>query len=88
MIGPENLASIDNYARVEYKSCVGPAAIAINLGQPFVDDLKLEVENDGTVQVRSSSRMGSSDLFVNKKRVEYLGNSLRSKGWDIPAVSY
>ena len=90
---------------VEYKSCVGPAALAINFGQPFIDDLKLEVtKNSNTitsslvgggsgsgsivVDVKSSSRMGSSDLFVNRKRLEYLGNILRERGWDVPPPKY
>jgi hypothetical protein len=91
---------------VEYKSCVGPAALAINFGQPFIDDLKLEVtknsntiassSDDGgrsgsgsiVVDVKSSSRMGSSDLFVNRKRLEYLGNILRERGWDVPPPKY
>ena len=90
---------------VEHKSCVGPAALAINFGQPFIDDLKLEVtKNSNTiasslvgggsgsgsivVDVKSSSRMGSSDLFVNRKRLEYLGNILRERGWDVPPPKY
>jgi hypothetical protein len=87
---------------VEYKSCVGPAALSINLGQPFIDDLKLEVKNADAVsssgggsssggivvEVKSSSRMGSSDLFVNRKRLEYLGNKLRERGWSVPPPKY
>jgi len=89
---------------VEYKSCVGPAALAINLGQPFIDDLKLEVKNADAVsssgggsgsssgsivvEVKSSSRIGSSDLFVNRKRLEYLGNKLRERGWSVPPPKY
>ncbi|MEZ4320638.1 MAG: DUF1499 domain-containing protein [Myxococcota bacterium] len=37
----------------------------------FKDDLELEVEEDG-VHVRSASRVGHSDLGVNRKRVEAL----------------
>ena len=80
--------------QLEFRSCIGPAAIAINLAQPFVDDVILELDNVGsngaiTVQVKSSSRMGSSDLFVNKKRIEYLGNELRQKhGWIVPDIKY
>lgn len=81
---------------LEYKSCIGPAALAINLAQPFIDDVILEfeerkLENDVMVvivQVKSSSRMGSSDLNVNKKRIEYLGEKLRQQGWIIPNVRY
>ena len=81
---------------LEYKSCIGPAALAINLAQPFIDDVILEfeerkLENDVmvlTVQVKSSSRMGSSDFNVNKKRIEYLGEKLRQQGWIVPNVRY
>ena len=80
-------------ARLEYKSCVGPAALAINLGQPFIDDLKLEMQDSNAsgvlvVEVKSSSRMGSTDLFVNKKRIEFLGSELRKLGWNVPDVKY
>lgn len=89
----ENSDTSTSSATLEYKSCVGPAAISINLAQPFVDDVKLEISQDGlsarvVVDVKSSSRMGSSDLFVNKKRIEYLGNELMKLGWDIPDVRY
>ena len=78
---------------LEFRSCVGPAALAINLAQPFIDDVILEFDSieEGqpvSVQVKSSSRMGSSDLFVNKKRIEYLGDKLRQQGWIIPDVKY
>lgn len=89
-IAADDLEGPSSLSRVEYKSCVGPAAVTINLGRPFVDDLKVEIEDKERIQVqiRSSSRMGSSDLFVNKKRVEFLGEALRSKGWIIPPVKY
>jgi len=80
-----------NIARLEYRSCVGPAALAINLGKPFIDDLKLEIEetqNGIQVQVKSSSRMGSSDLSVNKKRIDFLGDQLRLQGWSVPSLKY
>jgi hypothetical protein len=95
---------------IAYKSCVGPAALAFNFGQPFIDDLKLEVQTnantairggggggggyDGSIRssivmdVKSSSRMGSSDLFVNRTRLEYLGNRLKERGWSVPSPKY
>mmetsp|Transcript_1883 Transcript_1883/g.3365 ORF Transcript_1883/g.3365 Transcript_1883/m.3365 type:complete len:249 (-) Transcript_1883:536-1282(-) len=86
-------SSSSNTIKLEYKSCVGPAALAINLGQPFIDDLKLELGKDDangsiTVEVKSSSRMGSGDLFVNRKRLIYLGGMLKEKGWDVPNPKY
>mmetsp|Transcript_22033 Transcript_22033/g.47914 ORF Transcript_22033/g.47914 Transcript_22033/m.47914 type:complete len:221 (+) Transcript_22033:95-757(+) len=77
---------------LEYKSCVGPAALAINLGQPFIDDCKLELGKDSTgsitVEVKSSSRMGSGDLSVNRKRLQYLGKKLKQEGWSVPNPKY
>lgn len=73
-------------ARIEFMNN-GPASKLFNGGQPFVDDLKIEIEKD-TVQVRSSSRMGKSDLGVNQKRLTYIGNTLKSKGWNVPPPKY
>ena len=88
----DSLESEKSIIALEYKSCVGPAALAINLGQPFIDDLKLELGKDSsgdcTVEVKSSSRMGASDVFVNRKRLIYLGDKLKEKGWGIPKPKY
>lgn len=84
----DSLDSEKGIITLEYKSCVGPAALAINLGQPFIDDLKLELGKDNTVEVKSASRMGSGDLFVNRKRLEYLGDKLYEQGWSIPYPKY
>ena len=55
-------------ARVEYRSSGnGKFARIFNGGKPFVDDLKLEVDSSGVVQVKSQSRVGDSDFGVNKK---------------------
>ncbi len=55
-------------ARVEYKSSgKGNFAKFFNGGKPFTDDLKLEVEGSGVVQVKSQSRVGDSDFGVNQK---------------------
>jgi hypothetical protein len=75
-------------AKIEYKSCVGFFAKLVNGGKPFIDDLKLEIDDSGAVQVRSSSRVGDSDLGVNKKRVDFIGDILRAKGWNVPLASY
>jgi hypothetical protein len=105
--GTGNGTGANSVVRLEYRSCVGPAALAINLAQPFVDDVILELDDSSNsnnnnnnaentngnttsivVQVKSSSRMGSSDLFVNKKRIEFLGDKLRQQGWIVPSVKY
>jgi len=41
----------------------------------FVDDLLLQADND-QLRVRSSSRVGHSDLGVNRKRVEELRDAM------------
>jgi len=47
----------------------------------FVDDLELQLRADeGLVAVRSASRLGYSDLGVNRKRVEALRVRLRKRG--------
>lgn len=86
---------VANFIALEFKSCVGPSALAINLAQPFIDDVILELSDVTTgegksiaVEVKSSSRMGASDLSVNKKRIENLGNKLRQQGWIVPDVKY
>mmetsp|Transcript_19480 Transcript_19480/g.44362 ORF Transcript_19480/g.44362 Transcript_19480/m.44362 type:complete len:208 (-) Transcript_19480:210-833(-) len=68
---------------VEYRSAgTGNFAKFFNGGKPFVDDLVIEVEPDGSkVEFRSSSRVGDSDFGVNSKRLAYLGDLLKNKGW-------
>lgn len=82
----------DGKITLEFRSCVGPAAMAINFAQPFIDDLKLELDKDSsgriTVEVKSNSRMGSSDLFVNRKRLLFLGDKLGKGGWNISDPKY
>lgn len=63
VFGPGKTASL------EYKSGIGNFAKFFNGGKPFVDDLKLEIGSDGVVEVRSSSRVGDSDLGVNQMRL-------------------
>lgn len=41
----------------------------------FVDDVQVRID-DGRLQVRSSSRVGHSDLGANRKRIEQLRKSL------------
>lgn len=38
----------------------------------FVDDVEFLIETNGVIQVRSASRVGHSDLGVNRKRIENL----------------
>jgi len=49
----------------------------------FVDDLELQLRADeGVAAVRSASRLGYSDLGVNRKRVDELRRRLKTKGFD------
>ena len=61
----------------------GNLAKFFNGGKPFLDDVKLEVEDTGVVQVKSQSRLGDSDFGVNRKRVDFLAAALKEKGWSI-----
>jgi hypothetical protein len=71
-------------ARVEFKSSgKGNFAKFLNGGKPFTDDLNVEVEDNGTIQIRSASRVGDSDFGVNSKRVEFLANAIKAKGWSV-----
>jgi uncharacterized protein (DUF1499 family) len=47
----------------------------------FVDDLTLHLFlSKGVIHIRSASRIGYSDLGVNRRRVENLREKLRYKG--------
>ena len=61
----------DGYVHAECRSAL--------LG--FVDDLELQLRADeGVVAVRSASRLGYSDLGVNRKRVDDLRRRLKKRG--------
>lgn len=46
----------------------------------FADDLELRMDrNDGVVQVRSASRVGHSDLGVNRRRVAQIRRLFESR---------
>mmetsp|Transcript_23497 Transcript_23497/g.49703 ORF Transcript_23497/g.49703 Transcript_23497/m.49703 type:complete len:269 (+) Transcript_23497:1304-2110(+) len=63
-----------------------------SLKNGYIDDLELAVvgseKDNNAVQLRSSSRLGFLDFGVNAKRINYLANALRAKGWDAPGVGY
>jgi uncharacterized protein (DUF1499 family) len=61
----------DNYLHAECESAV--------FG--FVDDLELHLRSlEGVIAVRSASRLGYSDLGVNRRRVERLRAMLARQG--------
>jgi hypothetical protein len=65
-------------ARIEFKSGIGKFAKLLNGGKPFIDDLLVQVQDDGKVELRSSSRKGHNDFGVNKKRVRTLAQEIPS----------
>ncbi|MBD2329647.1 DUF1499 domain-containing protein [Alkalinema sp. FACHB-956] len=47
----------------------------------FVDDVEFYVDREaGVIQVRSASRLGESDLGVNRDRIETLRQALQNQG--------
>jgi hypothetical protein len=76
------------YSRVEYRSGIGMFARFLNGGKPFVDDLQILITPEKKVEIRSSSRVGQSDLGVNQKRLNYLTEAIRASGWEAPDPKY
>lgn len=70
--------------KYEFKSGIGNFAKFFNGGKPFIDDFEVEVNDN--VQIRSSSRIGDSDFGVNAKRINYVADKLKAKGWTAPGV--
>eukprot|EP00522_Entomoneis_paludosa_P007759 CAMPEP_0172443128 /NCGR_PEP_ID=MMETSP1065-20121228/3432_1 /TAXON_ID=265537 /ORGANISM="Amphiprora paludosa, Strain CCMP125" /LENGTH=238 /DNA_ID=CAMNT_0013193237 /DNA_START=128 /DNA_END=844 /DNA_ORIENTATION=+ len=57
----------------------------------YYDDVEfayIESAGKGSVQVRSSSRVGYLDYTVNAKRLNWIAKELRAKGWNAPGVDY
>jgi uncharacterized protein (DUF1499 family) len=65
----EIIQSTDNYLYVEFTSAI----------MGFVDDVEFYVDRDANmIQVRSASRLGQSDLGVNRERVETIRSQLNA----------
>ena len=79
--------SNDGTIRLEYKSGLGNFAKFFNGGKPFVDDVIIQVAGN-TIDIRSASRIGDSDLGVNQKRLQFLVAKARDMGWDVPDPKY
>ena len=79
--------SDDGSILLEYKSGIGNFAKFFNGGKPFVDDFTVQVTGN-TIDIRSASRIGDSDLGVNQKRLQYLVTKAREMGWDAPDPKY
>ncbi|MDY6937840.1 MAG: DUF1499 domain-containing protein [Cyanobacteriota bacterium] len=65
----EIVTADENYIYVEFTSKL----------MGFVDDVEFYLdEATGTIQVRSASRLGESDLGVNRKRIEMIREELKA----------
>ncbi len=68
MAGTTIIEETDSYLYVEFKSKL----------MGYVDDVEFYLDNaNNAVQVRSASRLGKSDLGVNRKRVEEIRSKLK-----------
>lgn len=74
-------------SRIEYDSGIGNFARFFNGGKSFVDDLEIEIVGNA-IEIRSSSRIGESDLGVNQKRLQFLAAKARALGWEVPEPKY
>lgn len=67
MAGATVIEETDNYLYAEFKSKL----------MGYVDDVEFYLDsNTNSIQVRSASRLGKSDLGVNRKRIEEIRSKL------------
>lgn len=64
-----------------------------SLKNGYIDDFEAAYIPNGpggerAIQIRSSSRLGYLDYGVNAKRLNYIAERLREKGWDAVGVDY
>ncbi|CAJ1398241.1 unnamed protein product [Effrenium voratum] len=53
-----------------------------------IDDLEFAVGKDGSVQARSSGRIGlKADFGSNAKRLNYIAEKLQAQGWTAPSIT-
>jgi len=59
-----------------------------SLKRGYIDDVEFKVDDDATVQVVSSSRLGYLDFQVNAKRLNFVSKALRNQGFaDAPEIT-
>lgn len=61
-----------------------------SLKRGYIDDVEITVNDDSTIQVGSSSRLGYLDYAVNAKRLNYIATQLQEKSnnkFDIPLIT-
>lgn len=67
MPGSQIITDQENYLYVQFTTCV----------MRFVDDAEFWFDpQSNVVQVRSASRLGKSDLGVNRQRIEWIRKQL------------
>tara|TARA_B110001452_G_scaffold24328_1_gene19250 strand:+ start:140 stop:922 length:783 start_codon:yes stop_codon:yes gene_type:complete len=67
-----------DYVYVQYESLI----------KGFRDDMEFLVSDDGVLSLRTSSRIGRQDKFVNSKRVNYYARALGAlPGWSTQPVT-
>ena len=47
----------------------------------------MDVGRDGSIEVRSGSRVGQTDFGVNAKRLNFIAGELRPSGWTIDEIT-
>ena len=62
-----------------------PTCTALKKG--YIDDVEFAKATDGTIMVRSASRVGQTDFAVNAKRLNYIAATLRKQGWAIDEIT-
>jgi Protein of unknown function (DUF1499) len=73
---------------LEFRCRLSLASFLLNCGSPFVDDVQISIVAPTKVELRSSSRIGSADFGVNRRRLLFLGQKARDLGWDVPEPNY
>ena len=75
--GFEVVKETDGYLYVQFEA----------LKKGYIDDLEFAMKPDGKVEVRSGSRVGTTDFGVNAKRLNFIAANLRSAGWSIDEIT-
>ena len=75
--GFQVVKATDKYLYVQFEA----------LKKGYIDDVEFLARADGTVEVRSSSRVGTTDFGVNAKRLNCIAASLRKSGWAIDEIT-
>ena len=57
------------------------------LKKGYIDDVEFALNKDGSVMVRSGSRVGQTDFGVNAKRLNFIAAALRKDGWTIDEIT-